>query len=78
MEIGEMVPVVVAFAAVAVVIVLYVRIAMRMRRGGGSITTVASGAYYEFLTRDRRKATETIVDMNAGKNRQDPRKKESN
>ncbi len=39
----------------------------RLRRGGGSLTTVVLGATEEFLTKDRKRAAETIVNENAGK-----------
>jgi hypothetical protein len=45
----------------------FVRICIRLRRGGGSMTTTVLGATDAFLTHDRRKAAETIVNENAGK-----------
>jgi hypothetical protein len=67
------------FAAVVPVgiIVVFIRITMRVRRGGGSLTIVVLGATDEFLTRDRSKAAETIVNGNAGKKLEDPNIKES-
>jgi hypothetical protein len=52
---------------ILVVIGVFVRIAIRVRRGGGSLTTISLGATDEFLTKDRRKAAEMIVNQNAGK-----------
>jgi hypothetical protein len=49
------------------VIGIFVRISIRLRRGGGSLTTVVLGATDEFLTKERSKAAETIVNENAGK-----------
>jgi hypothetical protein len=49
------------------IIVVFVRISMRLRRGGGSLTTTVLGATDEFLTHEKSKAAETIVDENAGK-----------
>jgi hypothetical protein len=68
------------FVVVVLLMVLgiFVRISMRLRRGGGSLTTVVMGATDEFLTRDRSKAAETIVNENAGKEVEDPNIKESN
>ncbi|HEV8538658.1 MAG TPA: hypothetical protein VGR15_07005 [Bacteroidota bacterium] len=40
---------------------------MRIRRGGGSLTTIVLGATDEFLTTERSKAAEIIVNQNAGK-----------
>ena len=68
-----------AFAFVSVVILLvlvagiFIRISMRLRRGGGSLTTVVLGTTDEFLTHDKSKAAETIVDENAGKKFEDQR-----
>ncbi len=53
------------------VVTVFVRICMRLRRGGGSLTTIGLGATYEFMTKDRRKATETIINMNTGKKLED-------
>jgi hypothetical protein len=46
---------------------IFVRISSRLRKGGGSLTAVVLGATDEFLTNDRSKAAETIVNENAGK-----------
>jgi len=43
----------------------------------GSMTTVVLGATDEFLTEDRKKAAETIVNENAGKKFEDQKTKES-
>jgi hypothetical protein len=47
---------------------ILVKISMRLKRGGGSMTTISLGATDEFLNKDRSKAAETIVNQNAGKN----------
>jgi hypothetical protein len=67
------------FAAVVLmgIIVVFIRITMRVRRGGGSLTTVVLGATDEFLTQDRSKAAETIVNENAGKKFEDTNVKKS-
>jgi len=49
------------------VIGIFIRISIRMRRGGGSLTTIVLGATDHFLIKDKSKAAETIVDENAGK-----------
>ncbi len=49
------------------VVAVFIRICIRLRRGGGSLTTVVLGATDEFLTRDRKRSAETIVNENAGK-----------
>jgi len=55
------------FVLLVVVVGGFVRICVRLRRGGGSMTTTVLGATDAFLTHDRRKAAETIVNENAGK-----------
>ncbi|MGA9116737.1 MAG: hypothetical protein WB626_08180 [Bacteroidota bacterium] len=68
-----------SLAVVAGVLVLvtgiFICISMRVRRGGGSLTTAILGATDGFLTREKSKAAETIVNDNAGKTFQDPRVK---
>jgi hypothetical protein len=49
------------------VITLFILISIRIRRGGGSMTTITLGATDEFLSKDQRKSAETIVNLNAGK-----------
>ncbi len=44
-----------------------IRIFFRLKRGGGSMTTLALGSTDEFLNKDRLRAAETIVNENAGK-----------
>ena len=49
------------------IITVFIRTSMRLRKGGGSLTTTVLGATDELLTSDQRKAAETIVNINAGK-----------
>jgi hypothetical protein len=60
------------FDLLAVVIVLVgaaagMRLLVRFRQGAGSMTTIMLGATDEFLTEEKRKAAETIVNDHAGK-----------
>ena len=48
-----------------IVIVVFIRIAIRLRKYGGSLTTTMFAATYEFLNKDRRKAVKEIVNMKA-------------
>lgn len=64
-------------ATLFTVVWIFIRISLRLRRGGGSMTTVVLGATDEFLTEDRKKAAETIVNENAGKKFEDQKTKES-
>jgi hypothetical protein len=49
------------------VVGVFIRISIRVRRDGGSLTTVVLGSTDHFLTKEKSKAAETIVDENAGK-----------
>jgi hypothetical protein len=77
METSETLSLIVFAVVLVAVIGAFVRISIRLRRGGGSLTTVVLGATDAFLTKDRRKAAETIVNENAGKRFQDPTIKDS-
>lgn len=72
-----MFPLIIVVAVLILIIGLYVRICIRLRKGGGSLTTIGLGTTYEFMTKDRRKASETILNMNAGKKHKDPHIKNS-
>jgi len=54
-------------ALLAAVIFLFIRIALKIRRNGGSLTTTMFGATYEFLNKDKREAVEQIVEVKASK-----------
>lgn len=77
METPETLSLIIVAVILVAVIGIFIRISVRLRRGGGSLTTVVLGATDGFLTKDRRKAAETIVNENAGKKFQDPNTKDS-
>lgn len=77
MELKEALPLIITAAVLAVVVGLFVRICIRLRKGGGSLTTIGMGTTYEFMTKEKRKASETILNMNAGKKLEDPHIKDS-
>ena len=54
-------------AILVIVIGVLIRICIKLRRGGESLTTIVLGATDGFLTHEKSKAAETIVDENAGK-----------
>jgi len=54
-------------ALILLVIFIFIRIALRIRRGGGSLTTTMFASTYEFLNKDKREAVEEIVELNANK-----------
>ncbi|KPJ59788.1 MAG: hypothetical protein AMJ46_09870 [Latescibacteria bacterium DG_63] len=57
----------VAVVILVTVLVIFVRISMKVRRGGSGTTTVGLGALYDLHNKDKRRAIETIVEVNAGK-----------
>jgi len=65
--VSDILALIVVFVLLIVVIGGFIRICVKLRRGGGSMTTTVLGATDAFLTQDRRKAAETIVNENAGK-----------
>lgn len=54
-------------AMLILVVGIFIRISIRVRRGGGSLTTLVLGSTDHFLTKEKSKAAETIVNENAGK-----------
>ena len=50
-----------------VVIAIFIKISMKIRRGGGGMTQALLGSTYELHNKDRQKAIETIVEHKAGK-----------
>jgi hypothetical protein len=77
MENSEALPLLVVALVLVVVIGVFLRISIRLRRGGGSLTTVVLGATDGFLRKDKSKAAETIVNENAGKKLEDQNTKGS-
>ncbi len=57
----------VCIAILVIVTGILIHICTKLRRGGGSLSTIVLGATDGFLTHEKRKAAETIVDGNAGK-----------
>lgn len=53
------------FALILLIIYIFIRIALRIRKYGGSLTASMFASTYEFLNKDKREAVEEIVNMNA-------------
>jgi len=66
--VNDLLTLLIALVLLIVVIGIFIRICIKLRRGGGSLTTVVLGATDGFLTHEKCKAAETIVNENAGKN----------
>lgn len=64
---AEVLGILVVFGIFCLLIFLGYIISSRIRRGAKVMTTVLYGATDEFLTRDRKKAIEMIVEKNADK-----------
>ena len=54
-------------AIIVAVVTVFIRISLRVRKGGGSLTTLSMGATDEFLSKEQSQAVEVIVEENAGK-----------
>jgi hypothetical protein len=52
-------------ALLSVIGYVLIRIALKIRKKGGSLTHIVYGANQEFLTKDQNKAIEVIVNKNA-------------
>jgi hypothetical protein len=50
-----------------VVIIVFIRVALKVRKYGGSLTTVMYGATDEFYNKDKKNAIEYVVEQKAGK-----------
>ena len=77
MQTSDTLAFIVVAAIILAVIGVFIRISIRLRRGGGSLTTIVMGTTDEFLTQEKSKAAETIVNENAGKKFRDPNVKDS-
>jgi hypothetical protein len=49
------------------VLILFARISARLRKRGGSLTSLLLGATYEFYNQDHRKAAEVVVEERSDK-----------
>ena len=63
---GDALTILLVMLVLLAVIGVFVYISVRVRKGGGSMTTMVLGATDEFLSRDNKAAAETIVEINAG------------
>ena len=59
--------IILALSILFLLIFTFIRLSMRIRRGGGSMMTIMSGATDSFLDKEKKKAVEMIVEQNAGK-----------
>jgi len=71
MLISESVALLIIVSLLVALVTIFIRISIRLRRGGGSLTTVVLGATDEFMTKDRSRAAETVVNENAGEKREE-------
>lgn len=50
---------------------IFIRISVRLRRKGGSLTSVLFGATYEFYNKDKRHAVKEVVELKAEKKKKE-------
>lgn len=56
-----------AIGLLVFVIYLFVRISLKVRKGGGTMTTTVHGALDAFYNKEKKKAVEIVVEKQAGK-----------
>ncbi len=59
--------IILVFGILAAVVLVFIRIAVKIRRGGGSMTTLMYGATDAFYDKDKRKAIEYVAEQKANK-----------
>jgi len=59
--------IILAAVLIFLVIFIFIRIALGVRKHGGSMTTTMLASTFEFLNKDKRKAVEEIVEVKANK-----------
>ncbi|MHB1687764.1 MAG: hypothetical protein ACYCVH_10355 [Ignavibacteriaceae bacterium] len=75
---NDIISLLVVATVLIVVIIVFIRIALNVRKYGGSLTTTMFAATYEFLNKDKRKAVEEIVEMKANKKMEEESSDEPN
>lgn len=60
---NQIVSLIAVLISLAVIIGIFIRIAIKIRKGGGSLTTVMLGATDHFLTKEKSRAAEVIVNQ---------------
>jgi len=55
------------FGILLAAVLIFIRIAVKIRRGGGSITTLMHGAIDGFYNKDKKRAVEYTTEQKAGK-----------
>lgn len=68
---------IVALIVLAAIVGIFIRLAVKIRKGGGSLTTIVLGATDHFLTKEKSKAAEIIVDQKADKKFQEQHSEQS-
>jgi len=57
----------IVFIILTVIVFVFIRIAVRLRKHGGSMVTTMHASTYEFLGKDKREAAEEVVEIKANK-----------
>jgi hypothetical protein len=72
MSADEITSIILPAAILLLVVIVFLRVSRRMRKRGGSLTSVLLGATYELHGKDRREAIEVIVEQKAEKKQKEP------
>lgn len=75
---NDIISLLVVATVLIVVIIVFIRIALNVRKYGGSLTTTMFAATYEFLNKDKREAVKEIVEMKANKKMEEESSDEPN
>ena len=75
---NDLISLLVVAATLIAVIYIFIRIAVRLRKYGGSLTTTLFASTYEFLNKDKQKAVEEIVETKANKKLEEQKSGEEN
>jgi len=72
MSADEIISIVLPAAILLLVAIVFLRVSRRMRKRGGSFTSILLGSTYELHGKDRRGAIEVIVEQKAEKKQKEP------
>ena len=64
---NDLIDIFIAIFLIFLILFTFIKIAIRLRKHGGSMTTTMFASTYEFLNKDKREAIEEIVEVKANK-----------
>ena len=64
---NDLIDIFIAIFLIFLILFTFIKIAIRLRKHGGSMTTTMFASTYEFLNKDKQEAVEEIVEVKANK-----------